>query len=396
MAAQGRPGPGPWPRLPRRRRGQGDPVRDLRPGRERRLGERRAPITTPPDSRSSRSAAGGTTVGQRRLPGHRPAADHRGRRRLQRLPTPGAGRPSWPRLAPETGLAITVCHLPPGTSKWNKIEHRLFSRITMNWRGRPLTSHEVIVESIAATTTRTGLTVRAELDPGTYPRGIRSPEPRSAPCPSPATTGTASGTTPCAPNPPHPSPNPRHPAPAAPPGPTPPSPDWTPPPGTSSSPASTTTPATPTPSTPACSASPSKPSSPSSGSATAPCPPPRPALRRQTRHHPTAQNRIWPLLIQARPTPPGPQAPRSEHSPTSPATPTPADSPSPPKQRVNNPKRLPAVVVPEIGHKPGKFQVQWMGSRRQRMGSRRQGVVGAAPGERRRPGGIAGPVESPV
>ena len=57
-------------------------------------------------------------------------------------------------LAAETGLEITVCHLPPGTSKWNKIEHRLFSHITMNWRGRPLTSHEVIVNSIATTTTR--------------------------------------------------------------------------------------------------------------------------------------------------------------------------------------------------------------------------------------------------
>jgi transcriptional regulator with XRE-family HTH domain len=59
-------------------------------------------------------------------------------------------------LAAETGLQITVCHLPPGTSKWNKIEHRLFSHISMNWRGRPLTSHEVIVQTIAATTTRTG------------------------------------------------------------------------------------------------------------------------------------------------------------------------------------------------------------------------------------------------
>jgi hypothetical protein len=75
-------------------------------------------------------------------------------------------------LANETGLAITVCHLPPGTSKWNKIEHRLFSHITMNWRGRPLTSHEVIVQTIAATTTRTGLTVRAELDTGAYPTGV--------------------------------------------------------------------------------------------------------------------------------------------------------------------------------------------------------------------------------
>ncbi|MBO0809904.1 MAG: ISAzo13 family transposase [Actinobacteria bacterium] len=76
-------------------------------------------------------------------------------------------------LAVETGLEITCCHFPPGTSKWNKIEHRLFSHITMNWRGRPLTSHEVIVQTIAATTTATGLTVHAELDPGRYPDGVK-------------------------------------------------------------------------------------------------------------------------------------------------------------------------------------------------------------------------------
>ncbi|MER6832357.1 ISAzo13 family transposase [Streptosporangium sp. NPDC000563] len=76
-------------------------------------------------------------------------------------------------LAVETGLEVTVCHFPPGTSKWNRIEHRLFSHITMNWRGRPLTSHEVIVNSIAATTTRTGLTVRAELDAAVYETGLR-------------------------------------------------------------------------------------------------------------------------------------------------------------------------------------------------------------------------------
>jgi hypothetical protein len=78
-------------------------------------------------------------------------------------------------LAAETGLRITVCHLPPGTSKWNKIEHRLFSHISMNWRGRPLTSHEVIVGTIAATTTSTGLTVQAELDEATYPTGVKIP-----------------------------------------------------------------------------------------------------------------------------------------------------------------------------------------------------------------------------
>jgi len=76
-------------------------------------------------------------------------------------------------LSAQTGLAITVCHFPPGTSKWNRIEHRLFCHITMNWRGRPLTSHEVVVSSIAATTTRTGLTVHSELDTDTYALGVQ-------------------------------------------------------------------------------------------------------------------------------------------------------------------------------------------------------------------------------
>ena len=79
-------------------------------------------------------------------------------------------------LATETALEITVCHLPPGTSKWNKVEHKLFSHISMNWRGRPLSSHEVIVNSIAATTTKTGLSVRAELDTGQYPTGVKIPD----------------------------------------------------------------------------------------------------------------------------------------------------------------------------------------------------------------------------
>jgi hypothetical protein len=77
------------------------------------------------------------------------------------------------RFANETGLAITVCHFPPGTSKWNRIEHRLFAHITMNWRGRPLTSHEVVVKLIGATTNRGGLTVHAEADTSTYPRGVK-------------------------------------------------------------------------------------------------------------------------------------------------------------------------------------------------------------------------------
>lgn len=76
-------------------------------------------------------------------------------------------------LADEIGLAITVCHFPPGTSKWNKIEHRLFAHITMNWRGRPLVSHEVVVNLIGATTTRSGLKVKARLDTSIYPTKIK-------------------------------------------------------------------------------------------------------------------------------------------------------------------------------------------------------------------------------
>ncbi len=82
-------------------------------------------------------------------------------------------------LAARLGLPMHVCHFPPGTSKWNKIEHRMFSHITQNWRGRPLVSHEVIVNGprpprlIANTTTRAGLKIRAKLDRGKYPTGIK-------------------------------------------------------------------------------------------------------------------------------------------------------------------------------------------------------------------------------
>jgi hypothetical protein len=77
------------------------------------------------------------------------------------------------KLADELGVPITVCHLPPGASKWNRIEHRLFSFITGNWRGKPLVSHQVIIQLIAATTTKAGLKVRCELDPNIYPTGIK-------------------------------------------------------------------------------------------------------------------------------------------------------------------------------------------------------------------------------
>jgi len=75
------------------------------------------------------------------------------------------------RLSDELGLEISVHHLPPGTSKWNRIEHRLFSFISQNWRAKPLVSYRVIVDLISATTTKTGLSVRCELDTGAYPRG---------------------------------------------------------------------------------------------------------------------------------------------------------------------------------------------------------------------------------
>ena len=86
-------------------------------------------------------------------------------------------------MAAETGLEITVCHLPPGTSKWNKIEHRLFSRISGNWRGRPLETYQTIVSLIANTTTTTGLTVRADLDLNIYPtkRKVTNQEKASIP-----------------------------------------------------------------------------------------------------------------------------------------------------------------------------------------------------------------------
>ena len=76
-------------------------------------------------------------------------------------------------LADELGLTITVCHLPPGTSKWNKVEHRLFSFITQNWRGKPLVSYQTIVQLIASTTTRAGLNIKCTIDPNIYPAGVK-------------------------------------------------------------------------------------------------------------------------------------------------------------------------------------------------------------------------------
>jgi hypothetical protein len=77
------------------------------------------------------------------------------------------------RFAAESGLRVTVCHYPPGTSRWNRIEHRMFSFISTNWRGRPLTSIRTIIELISATTTETGLTINASYDPAWYPKGVK-------------------------------------------------------------------------------------------------------------------------------------------------------------------------------------------------------------------------------
>jgi Rhodopirellula transposase DDE domain len=76
-------------------------------------------------------------------------------------------------LADELGITITVCHLPPGTSKWNRIEHRLFAFITQNWRGKPLLTHQVVIQLIAGNTTTTGLTVACRLDANQYDKAIR-------------------------------------------------------------------------------------------------------------------------------------------------------------------------------------------------------------------------------
>src|ERR1700682_372851 len=205
MASARRAGAGQRARFHGQAAGQGDPVRRLRCGRRRRMGQRghRSRHRRIRRRHHRDLVAQGRIIG---LPARVPAADHRRRRRLQRLPHPAVedragpacraeradhhrGAPAagggstgyrtrlWKtelaQLADQSGLTITVCHLPPGTSKWNKIEHRLFSHISMNWRGRPLTSHEVVVNTIAATTTRTGLTVTAELDTGSYPKGIK-------------------------------------------------------------------------------------------------------------------------------------------------------------------------------------------------------------------------------
>ena len=135
-------------------------------------GSASARTTTPPALPSTRSGDGGGPWVRSAIP----------KRRELTISADGGGSNGYrvrlwkvelQKLANELKLPITVCHLPPGTSKWNKIEHRLFSFITINWRGKPLRSYRTIVELIAATTTDAGLNVRAELDEDKYPKGVK-------------------------------------------------------------------------------------------------------------------------------------------------------------------------------------------------------------------------------
>ena len=103
------------------------------------------------------------------------------------------------KLADELGIEIQVCHFPPGTSKWNKIEHRMFCHITNNWRGRPLVSREVVVNLIGCTTTEAGLHIRSQLDENTYETGSRCRTKSLLNWPSSGTSFMVNGTTACAP-----------------------------------------------------------------------------------------------------------------------------------------------------------------------------------------------------
>ncbi len=198
MGAERQAGAGRHPRLPRPGAGQGGALRHLRRRREHWLGQRRhRPCTAAFAVESIRcwwNGAGRTTYPTAgRLLNTADACGSSGYRTR-------TWKTELARFAAEAGLTITVCHLPPGTSKWNRIEHRLFSHITMNCRGRPLASHEVIVESIASTTTKAGLTVHAELDTNPHPTGIQVSDDEIASLPITATASTATGTTPSTPS----------------------------------------------------------------------------------------------------------------------------------------------------------------------------------------------------
>lgn len=127
---------------------------------------------TPPRAPSARFLAGGSTCGARSTPTRRRCSSPP-TRAAATAPGSGSGKGELQQLADYAGLNITVCHLPPGTSKWTKIEHRLFSHIAMNWRGTPLVDLATIVSLIGETRSRSGLHVRAELDRRRYSGGVK-------------------------------------------------------------------------------------------------------------------------------------------------------------------------------------------------------------------------------
>jgi hypothetical protein len=158
-----------------RRPGQGHPLRRLRHRTRTRPGSAWGSTTTPRSSRSRPSNAGGVRWARRPTP-MRPSCSSPPTAAGATHPAHDCGASQLQRFADATGLGVSVCHFPPGTSKWNKIEHRLFSHITQNWRGRPLVTRETVVALIRGTTTTTGLRVRAKLDTRRYPTGKDVPE----------------------------------------------------------------------------------------------------------------------------------------------------------------------------------------------------------------------------
>jgi Rhodopirellula transposase DDE domain len=164
---------GPGPRLPRSRGPQGRPVRDLRHRQQRGLRIRRSGRSAETAQFAVQSIrAWWKHLGQERFPDANTltlTADCGG----GNSPRVHLWKVELQRLANDTGLEIQACHFPPGTSKWNKVEHRLFSFISVNWRGRPLTSYQIIIDLISQTTTSTGLKVYDRLDPTVYPKKIK-------------------------------------------------------------------------------------------------------------------------------------------------------------------------------------------------------------------------------
>ena len=173
VSSEGQAAGGRYARFPRRQAGQGDSLRRLRSGRATKRGFRWESTTTRPSSRWLRSHSGGngwaasdTAAAKRLLITGDSGGSNGHRNRLWKA--------ELQRFADRTGMIVEVCHFPPGTSKWNKIEHRLFCHITRNWQGVPLETHEIVVNLIGSTRTTEGLEVHAWLDEREYPKGPQS------------------------------------------------------------------------------------------------------------------------------------------------------------------------------------------------------------------------------